>query len=112
MRRKLNNIELHYLYRDAGNFKRRGMVIFWNPKNLPVDQVVTQLQSRLILEQYFIHTDWKLPPLFFDSYDSELDHSWHELDSVKVTACPSSEIRTIDQFLSELGCETHNACSM
>ena len=98
-----HNIEIRYIYRDGENNKRKGTVIFWNPHNHSVETVMELLRGYLLHDFFFTHAEWKVPSLFFDSYDPELDHTWHEFESAEISKKPSTEMRTIDQFIEELG---------
>ncbi|PJJ83627.1 hypothetical protein [Mucilaginibacter auburnensis] len=42
------NIKFSYLYRDADNYKNFGYVVFDNPTNMELAEVVHHLKSNLI----------------------------------------------------------------
>lgn len=92
------NINFNYLYRDAGNFKQFGSVIFPNPNNLSVVEVDNILRSRLIDEEYFHHTKFGVPSLFFKKRNVD-DHNWHEYENIEVTDKNPTDKRTIEEFL-------------
>lgn len=79
------NIKFSYLYRDAGNFKNYGQVIFANPNNLSLEQVMELIKAKLIDGQWFYAKEWGLPDLHFDKWDEELDHGFHEFEGVEFT---------------------------
>ena len=75
----LVNVEFQYLYRDAGNFKNFGSVIFANRGGIDVASVEEAIRSA-IFENQFDAASLKVPELFFKEfpYDPELDHPLHE----------------------------------
>lgn len=81
------NIKLLYLYRDAGNYKNFGEVVFGNAARLPVELVYSVVRRHLIEESWFAADRWGLPDLHFKEYgwDSALDHGWHELEGIEAT---------------------------
>jgi hypothetical protein len=79
------NILIEYLYRDAGNNKIWGDVVFSNRMNLDISVLECELRNALIDGEFFITENVGLPSLRFDRYDEELDHGWHEFFSIKKT---------------------------
>lgn len=81
------NICLHYLYRDGGNYKNYGEVVFNNPLRRSLSEVDALLQSCLIEGLFFVAADWGVPDLHFTEYpyDESIDHDWHEYGSVSET---------------------------
>ena len=79
------NIKFSYLYRDAGNYKNYGEVIFASLDELPIEEVGRLIRSKLIDEQWFYTKEWKLPNLHFDKWDEDLDHGFHEFGSLSYT---------------------------
>jgi hypothetical protein len=77
------NIRFNYLYRDAGNFKQYGSVVFRNPLNRSLAEIEAKLQQCLIDGMYFVAEDLNLPALQQYGYDAALDHDWHEFESVE-----------------------------
>ena len=87
------NLGITYLYRDAGNFKSFGSVIVANLEALTAMEVEMQLRESLMDRTYFIAESVSLPALCFSPRIEKLDHSWHELESVKeMTSAPTDEI--------------------
>lgn len=99
------NIEFCYLYRDAGNFKQFGSIVFANEKLLGFDAITQALKRVLIDELFFDPLAANVPRLFFDNYDEELDHDWHEFEVVKEVELPASDFlnRDIASFINQLG---------
>ena len=78
------NILFEYLYRDAGNFKNWGEVIFSNKSNIPLAEIETEIRTNLIDGQFFVAEEVGVPTLYFDER-TEDDHGWHEFDGVEET---------------------------
>ncbi|HEY9136482.1 MAG TPA: hypothetical protein VIM85_11910 [Pseudomonadales bacterium] len=98
------NILMEYLYRDAGNNKIWGNVIFSNHLNVEAVVLHEDMRHALIDGEFFIAEDVFLPSLRFDIHDDELDHGWHEYFSVTEVAEPSNDglSRDIGQFINRL----------
>lgn len=98
------NIRFSYLYRDAGNFKNFGEAFFSNPNETSLEDLNARLKLALLDEMYFDAHAVGLPELFFEDYDKELDHDWHEFElldyidnTLKIPVANS-----IDSFISRL----------
>lgn len=98
------NILVQYLYRDAGNNKIWGDVVFSNRKNLDFSVLEKGIKNSLIDGEFFVAEDVGLPSLRFEHYDEKLDHGWHEYFSIKKTAnSPNDDLgRDICNFVSML----------
>lgn len=98
------NIEFSYLYRDAGNFKNFGTVVFANKNQTSLEKLNEMIKQRLIDEMYFDAFNASVPSLFFDDYDEELDHDWHEFECIsEVETTPAdADARDISVFISTL----------
>ena len=59
------NIEFEYLYRDCGNFKNFGKVVFTNKRSLSAKRIHEKVLSAAIPELFFRASDLALPDLFF-----------------------------------------------
>jgi hypothetical protein len=94
MSNSLNNIRFSYLYRDSGNYKLYGDVIFSNQEAVLVVDIESQIRKCLIDGEHFDPIEWDIVPLRFEVYDDELDHDWHEFEKVEETqeagCCPKS----------------------
>ena len=95
------NIRLEYLYRDAGNNKKRGDVVFQNESNMDLDALRTKLDQALISGEFFVAESSYLPKIGFDSI-SDLDHDWYEFDGLSTTSDAVSDplARDVLQFVS------------
>jgi hypothetical protein len=97
------HFRLHYLYRDAHNYKRHGSVLFTNPNNRSLEELETIIRTHLIDGEWFIHTKWQVPDLHFAQFNFETDHQWHEFNSLEYTDQPAgSTTETIEQLLERI----------
>ncbi|RFZ93003.1 hypothetical protein D0C36_16595 [Mucilaginibacter conchicola] len=89
------NIRFNYLYRDGGNYKIFGNIVFKNHLNLPLQYIQPQIVSNLIDETWFYAEKWKLPILYCNlSID---DPTWHEFESIEYTKAKGTT--DISEFL-------------
>ena len=81
------NMKFKYLYRDGSNYKQFNEVVFANLNNLTLKEIEEVIKENLIDSQWFVARDWGLTDLHFKEYawDSEIDHSWHEFESIEET---------------------------
>ncbi len=77
------NIEINYLYRDAGNFRLYGSKVFSNSANLALEVIRLNIESKLIDGLYFVPEIWGIERLAFDKFDEVEDHSWHEIETIE-----------------------------
>ena len=97
------NVILEYLYRDAGNNKIWGEALFSNKSNLSRHDLLKIIREKLIDGEFFIAEKAGLTPLYFEKYDAELDHGWHEFFDVKTSAGKfRSYEKDIMQFIENL----------
>lgn len=47
------NIKFNYLYRDAGNYKTFGFVIFANPNSILIEEAEKKFRNSLIDSEFF-----------------------------------------------------------
>jgi len=87
------NIEFRYMYRDMGNFKNYGVVVFGNRINRNPEEIRKQIFCFLSSDNIFKASELRIPDLFFKNYpyDSELDHEMHEFFEVSETELPASD---------------------
>lgn len=99
------NIRFEYLYRDYGNNKLGGSVVFRNKTHRNLKDLNMEIANVLGAEQSFIAEQAGIPPLSFDRYDRELDHIWHEFGSISLTADKATDNgdRDITELISSLG---------
>jgi len=71
------NIRFEYLYRDAGNFKRWGDVVFSNTKDNTPEKLEQRAREVLIDHEFFVAESAGVPSMKFDEHIDALDHDWH-----------------------------------
>ena len=104
------NIKFNYLYRDYGNYKTYGFVIFSNPDRLIINVVEDKLEKLLIDSEFFHSSDFNIPFLKHPEfeYDPQLDHSWNEFISLEETNDDATDNRTINEFIKVLDCTNND----
>lgn len=90
------NIRFEYLYRDAGNFKNWGEVIFANKNNLDAKKLVECARKVLIDEEFFSAEKAEVQNLQFKERIEDLDHEWHEFNSFTPTMMEPNDLRGRD----------------
>ena len=58
------------------------------------------IEKHLIDGRWFYSSEWKVPDLHFDNWDSEDDHFLHEFESIEETYEQTSNNVSIEEFLS------------
>lgn len=96
------NIEISYLYRDAGNYKLFGSQVFSNAANLELEVVRRRIETKLIDGLYFVPECWGIDRLRFNKFDQEEDHDWHELVSIEFSSKVEETGSDIKDFLEKL----------
>jgi hypothetical protein len=79
------NIKFNYLYRDAGNYKTHGYVVFTNPEGVSLQQMEERIRAKLIDGIWFYAHKWPVPDLHSQKWDDELDHTFHEFEGLEYT---------------------------
>ncbi|MCA9900739.1 MAG: hypothetical protein H6654_10170 [Ardenticatenaceae bacterium] len=99
-------VKFNYLYRDAGNYKSWGELIFSNPDNLDLIDIDIQLRLEFIQEIFFVAHQINVPEIFLYTENSlnEDDHCFHEYNSVENVELFEFEPdkRSIKQFLEQI----------
>jgi hypothetical protein len=102
----VDNVAFVYLYRDGGNHKKWGRVVFSDPDRLIDDSVEEKLRLAFLQDGMFIALQIRVPEMFLYasgkfSFD---DHCYHEFDSVRATLDVVDDAlgRSITQFLAEV----------
>ncbi|MGH9513126.1 MAG: hypothetical protein ACRD2U_13425 [Terriglobales bacterium] len=101
----MENIEFVYLYRDGGNYKKFGRVVFSNPASLAIDLIAQELLKALLPDRLFIAQQVRVPEAFLYAGEhlSLDDHCYHEFDAVRLANRSADDLhsRSIGQFLVE-----------
>ena len=98
------NIRFSYLYRDGANYKSHNEVIFSNPEKKSLEEIEQVIKANLIDETWFVAKHWNIPDMHFKEYtwDSDLDHNWHEFDSAEETEEMATEEISIEDFIDQI----------
>jgi hypothetical protein len=86
------NIEFQYLYRDWGNFKNFGSLVFGNRSRLATDEIRRRVERAINCDHAFVASRLKVPELFFRDipYNPEFDHGFHEFfDALETDLTPN-----------------------
>jgi len=102
----VSNVKFNYLYRDGGNFKSWGEVIFSNLENLPVNEIEAKLINAFLPDNQFIASQIDIPEKFLllDGKFTKYDHCYHEFDCVEICQENSTDVldRSISDFLENI----------
>lgn len=96
------NIKFNYLYRDGGNYKNFGSIVFINPLNIELSALEDLIRSKLISHHWFYADQWQVPDLHLGSWDNELDHTFHEFEGVEYADEPADARTDIALFINIL----------
>ena len=98
------NIKFCYLYRDSANYKQYNQIVFSNANHVNIGMIRKIIKQNLIDGEWFIASNLNLPDLQPKNYlwDSQIDHEWHEFESVAETYDEVTNESSIDVFLSLL----------
>lgn len=102
----MSNVRFIYLYRDGGNYKKWGHVVFRNPDELACDFIATALREAFMQDGLFIAHQIRVPESFlYTRGDANSDdHCYHEFDRVEPSPDKPNDQhrRSIRQFLAEV----------
>jgi hypothetical protein len=102
----VDNLEFSYLYRDGGNHKKWGRVVFSNPERASNESVKRRLRQTFLQDGLFIANQIRVPDVFLyaEGQFSFDDHCYHEFDETRPTAKEADDVhrRTITEFLAEI----------
>ena len=106
------NIKFNYLYRDAGNYKSWGEIIFANSDNMLINEIEKRLKKAFDQEIYFIADQINVGSLFYEEIMDD-DHCYHEYYSIEFSEKETSDPlnRTIKIFIEQIESEAlHGWC--
>ena len=98
------NTLFSYLYRDAGNYKQFGEIVF---AGAPTDELLQRLEKTLSDHILFIARQVDVPEVSFEAtgtYQRNIDdHPWHEFESMEPTEDPPDDARhrTIEELVTQ-----------
>jgi len=72
------NLRFEYLYRDAGNYKNWGDVVFLYSGGCDASYLAQKVRTSLIDGEFFVAEKAGVPDLKFPIHVDSLDHEWHE----------------------------------
>ena len=100
------NVKFIYLYRDGGNYKKWGHVVFRNPDELSCDFITKAMREAFMQDRLFIAHQIRVPDSFLYTRGeaNSDDHCYHEFDKVQRTVdAPSDKYeRAMSEFLTEV----------
>jgi hypothetical protein len=99
----MNSIKFNYLYRDGGNFKSWGEVIFSNPEQLTLNEIDMRLVDAFLPDKLFIANQISIPEkfLFVNGKYTKYDHCYHEYDCTEISQENPTDVleRSVTDFL-------------
>ena len=105
----MSNVEFSYLYRDGGNYKKFGRVVFSNPEQLSPEALEIELRQVFWEDDLFIASQIRVPEVFLysDGKLSSDDHCYHEFGGLRATEelANDKHNRSISAFLAEVARE-------
>lgn len=96
------SIKFNYLYRDSGNYKKYGFVIFSNPQNIELSEIDPLIRSELIDGEWFYAEDWRVPEIFLETFDFKTDPTWHQFENVEYSEASENESEDIAAFIMRI----------
>ena len=87
------------MYRNFGNYKKFGQIIFSNPSNLKIKRATSILKTKLIDEEFFYPSKVGVPKFHKNDFDLEMD--WFEFIKFSYTSETATEKKDIEKFLSD-----------
>ena len=102
----MTNVRFDYLYRDAGNYKKWGAVIFSNSNEYTLGAAHDLLMAAFSPDGLFAAEQIRIPELFSYSKGNATsdDHCFHEFNSIAHTTEHINDhySRSIGEFLAEV----------
>ncbi|MGA2429480.1 MAG: hypothetical protein ABSH13_13355 [Candidatus Acidiferrum sp.] len=102
----MENVKFNYLYRDAGNYKNWGEIVFSNPDRRSINAMTKALADAFLQDGIFVAHQIRVPEIFlFDTGDATSDdHCFHEFDAVESTLEHPTDRhrRSISEFVAEV----------
>ncbi len=94
-----NNLKFEYLYRDAGNYKQFGQLIFSNPTHLDLKTATSKIREKLIDTEFFYPAKVGVP--HFNKIDFDLNCEWYEFLQFSSTDENPTEKIDIESFIEK-----------
>jgi hypothetical protein len=103
-------VMFNYLYRDGGNFKAWGTVVFSNDETVSLSDVEARLRRAFNPDGLFIASQILVPEVFLYLHDriTRWDHCFHEFHSVDLCSADPDDLwlRSIRAFLEKVEIES------
>lgn len=97
MTKPAKNTSFSYLYRDAGNYKQHGEVVFRGTFTPAQEKA---LKAALEDGEFFNAKAVGVPEVFFDNCGED-DHGWHEFGGLSGTDSKPTDKRKFTEFLDQ-----------
>ena len=104
------SVEIKYMYRDGANWKTHASHSFPNHQGMFAIDIERRLLDACDDGGLFVAEQVGLPVMFNEDYDDDYDHGYHEIVCVNRLVndkAPSSETRSISEFLDEFERESN-----
>lgn len=105
MKPEAKSLKFSYLYRDEGNYKDHGAIIFSNPSGVSPETASERLKEQLIDGEYFYPKQWGVPSVCGEPW---LDN-WYEFVNFSPTKEAPTDVRTVEEFLRSCEIKTQIA---
>ena len=96
---------LHYMYRDASNWKTFGEIAFANPNGKAEAEITDAIRSILEGGEFFVAESLELPTLYHDRDDpkwADQAHGYHEIASIEIMENVEPGIKLDDRTMTEM----------
>ena len=96
---------LHYLYRDASNWKTFGEVAFPNPDGKTAEETTDLLRAMFKDGEFFVAESLEIPTLYHDRDDpkwADQAHGYHEFASIEIVEKVEPGIKLDDRTVTEM----------
>jgi hypothetical protein len=96
-------VNFQYSYKDTLGNEKANIVHFPSGIELDIEKENEFIRQLLIDGRWFSAVDLCLPELFFEDFDPQLDHGWHEFVGLTFSNFPPREIQERwEDFLERL----------
>jgi hypothetical protein len=93
------NVRLHYMYRDAGNYKQHGSAVFAGEGVIDIAEAIARLRAACRDDGQFNAAQTALAELYFEDGVNDDDHSLHEFVSLEATSDAATDHRPFREFV-------------
>lgn len=96
---------LHYLYRDASNWKTFGAIAFPNPSEKTAEEISAVIRDMLESDDFFVAESVGIPTLYHDIGDpnwADQAHGYHEFEQIEIVEKIETGIKCDDRTITEI----------